>query len=62
MAKFTGTFVQLVEITYQFEVEADTKEEALKKVEDDPFKYRKISKSYDGKGRGIKDIEFEEAI
>ena len=62
MTTITGTFVQLVEITYQFEVEADTKEEALKKVEDDPFKYRKISKSYDGKGRGIKDIEFEEAI
>ena len=59
MAKFTGTFVHLVEITHQFEVEADTKEEALEKVEGDPFKYRKISKSYDGNGRGIKDIKFE---
>ena len=60
MAKFTGTFVQLVEITYQFEVEASTKEEALEKVKGAPFKYRKIINSYDGKGHGIKDIEFEE--
>lgn len=60
MEKFTGTFVQLVEITYQFEVEADTKEEALEKVEGDPFKYRKISKSYDGKGLDVKKIEFDE--
>ena len=60
MAKFTGTFVHLVEITYQFEVEADTKEEALEKVEGAPFKYRKISNSYVGNGHGIKDIKFEE--
>ena len=59
MAKFTGTFVHLVEITYQFEVEADNQEEAREKIEDDPFEYLKSSEPYDEQGLEIKNIEFE---
>lgn len=39
MAKYIGTFVHLVELTYEVEVEADSKEEAEEKIYDDPFSY-----------------------
>jgi len=60
MVKFTGTFVHVVESVYQFEVEADNQEEALKKIEDDPFEYLKSSEPYDEQGLDVKEIEFEE--
>ena len=62
MAKFTVTFVQVVENVYKFEIEADTEEEARKEIENDPFNYLKIGYPVDDQELGVKDIEFEEAI
>lgn len=62
MAKFTGTFVQVVENVYQFEIEADNQEEALKKIRNDPFNYLKIGYPVDNQELDVKDIEFEETI
>ena len=60
MTTFTGTFVHLVEITYQFEIEADTEEEARKKIEDDPFEYLTIDDPVDEQGLELKDFKFDE--
>ena len=60
MTKFTGTFVHLVENTYQFEIEADTKEEARKKIEDDPFEYLTIDDPVDEQGLDFKGFKFDE--
>jgi len=62
MAKFTGTFVHVVENVYKFEIEADTEEEARKKIENDPFNHLKIGYPVDDQELGVKDIEFEETI
>ena len=62
MAKFTGTFVHVIENVYQFEVEANTEEDARKKIENDPFNYLKIGYPVDDQELGVKDIEFEETI
>ena len=60
MAKFTGTFVHVVENVYKFEIEADTKEDARKKIEDDPFEYITTDELVDVQGLEVVDIEFEE--
>lgn len=60
MTKFRGTFVQVVENAYKFEIEADTKEEVLKKLDDDPFEYITGADPVDEQGLDIKDIKFED--
>lgn len=64
MAKFKGTFAHLKEVIYDFEVEADTKAEALAMVKDDPFNYIDHTISEDDReeqGLDTKDFEIEEA-
>lgn len=60
MAKFTGTFVHVAENVYKFKIEADTKEDARKKIEDDPFEYITTDEPVDVQGLEVVDIEFEE--
>lgn len=60
MAKFTGTFVQAVDYVYKFEVEANTEEEARKKIKSYPFSYLKIGCPINEQGLDIKNIKFEE--
>jgi len=60
MTKYTGTFVHLAEITYQFEVEAESEEEARNIIEDDGFWYLKEDEPLDEAWLEIKDIEFDE--
>lgn len=59
MAKFTGTFVHVVENVYKFEIEADTEEDARKKIEDDPLEYTTTDEPVDVQGLEVEDIEFE---
>ena len=59
MAKFTGTFVHVVENVYKFEIEADTEEDARKKIEDDPLEYTTTDEPVDVQGLEVENIEFE---
>ena len=60
MAKFTGTFIFLIEREYEFETVADTKEEAIKKIKGDPLEYIKgIDPVYERGGHAA-NIEFNE--
>lgn len=59
MARFTGTFVQVVEYVYKFDVEANTEEEALKKVKEDPYEYLIFDNPVGENGIEIKDIKID---
>lgn len=59
MANFTGTFVNVVEQIYTFKVEANTEEEALKKVKNDPFEYLTFDNPVGENGIEIKDIKID---
>lgn len=60
MAKFTGTFVQAVDYVYKFEVEANTEEEARKKIKSYPFRYLKIGCPINEQARDVEEIKFDE--
>lgn len=59
MANFTGTFVQVLEQIYTFEVVANTEEEALKKVKEDPYEYLIFDNPVGENGIEIKDIKID---
>lgn len=59
MANFTGTFVNVVEQIYTFKVEANTEEEALEKVKNDPFEYLIFDNPVGENGIEIKDIKID---
>lgn len=64
MTKFTGTFVHLVELTYEVEIEAESKEEAEEKIYDDPFTYvtTKNLEPIDEQGLDVTDIELQREL
>ncbi len=59
MPKFKVNFVHVEEIEYEGYVEADSYEEAMKKVEDEPFDIEELE-DWNHQGLEIKDIELEE--
>lgn len=60
MARFTGTFVHVVEKIYTFEVEAQTLEDAQNKLHDDPFEFISCSEPLDEVEGEITEIEFDD--
>lgn len=59
MAKFTGTFMYLIEIEHDFEIDADNKAEALEKIKNDPLEYTTdFVSGFERDGQAV-NIEFE---
>lgn len=59
MARFTGTFVHIVEKTYKFQIEADTEKEALEKLKYDPFCCLAQGDPIDEEDRDIEEFYFD---
>ncbi|PXY91383.1 hypothetical protein [Gilliamella apis] len=60
MAKFTGTFVQVVEYVYKFDVEANTEEDVRKEIKRYPFSYLNIGCPINEQARVVEEIKFDE--
>ena len=58
MMKFKGTFVLPVEYVIEFEIEAKSKEEALKKLERDPMLYQSKGEPIDEEQGESKEFRF----
>ncbi|WP_392565838.1 hypothetical protein RHO15_09760 [Utexia brackfieldae] len=59
MAKFRGTFVQTIENVYEFEIEANNKEEATELLLEDPFEYLSNADRVDEEELGVGEVTFK---